>query len=133
MNARTVYAFLAFPGPGSGHGRLAVPGAYWRELGDEGHAAAAEDAARSCGGDPAAGADPSVSHEDGAQQDAASLDASGGEGPAAGDQGALGDPGSVGDAGHELASALPVDPGSTRPRLSRVTPPDGVHVAVCPS
>lgn len=90
---------------------FAAAGAYWRELGDEGHAAAAEDAARSCGGDPAAGADSSVPRDDGAQQDAASLDGSGGEGPAAGDQGTLGDPG-LGDAGHELASALPVDPGS---------------------
>ncbi|MFE6398163.1 hypothetical protein [Streptomyces alboflavus] len=105
---------------------FAAAAAYWRELGDSGHAAAADDAARSCGGDQAGGADPGTGadtaapRDGGAQPDAAGSGSETSVSPdpgAAGDPIAAGDPGSLGDIGHEtvsqaISSVPPVDPGS---------------------
>ena len=70
---------------------FAAAAAYWRELGSSDHAVAADDAAQSCGGDPASGTDPAASHDGGSQTDSAAqpdtggLDSSGGDVPDVGD------------------------------------------------
>ncbi|GFH36025.1 ATP-binding protein [Streptomyces pacificus] len=84
---------------------FASAAAYWRELGSDGHASAADAAAQSCGGDPASGADPAAQP---------GIEGSGGSGSDIPD---LGDHGSVGDinqeVGNQLVSSLPpADPGS---------------------